>query len=107
MDLSERQLEIIKASGKILMESGIAGLTTKNLAREMHFSESALYRHFKNKEAIVTLLIAYLSENITQRFDTISIQNNHRKKSLKHFLKVSFRISSKIRVSSILFYQTG
>ena len=71
MDLSERQLEIIKASGKILMESGIAGLTTKNLAREMHFSESALYRHFKNKEAIVTLLIAYLSENITQRFDVI------------------------------------
>lgn len=71
MNLSERQLEIIKASGKILMESGIAGLTTKNLAREMHFSESALYRHFKNKEAIVTLLIAYLSENITQRFDAI------------------------------------
>lgn len=71
MDLSERQLEIIKASGEILMESGIAGLTTKNLAREMHFSESALYRHFKNKEAIVTLLIAYLSENITQRFDAI------------------------------------
>jgi|SRR5690606_5023458 len=71
MDLSERQMEIIKASGKILMESGIAGLTTKNLAREMHFSESALYRHFKNKEAIITLLIAYLSENITQRFDAI------------------------------------
>ena len=71
MNLSERQLEIIKASGKILMESGIVGLTTKNLAREMHFSESALYRHFKNKEAIVTLLIAYLSENITQRFDAI------------------------------------
>lgn len=71
MNLSERQLEIIKASGKILMERGIAGLTTKNLAREMHFSESALYRHFKNKEAIVTLLIAYLSENITQRFDAI------------------------------------
>lgn len=71
MNLSERQLEIIKASGKILMESGIAGLTTKNLAREMNFSESALYRHFKNKETIITLLIAYLAENITQRFDAI------------------------------------
>ncbi|MET3733055.1 TetR/AcrR family transcriptional regulator [Moheibacter stercoris] len=71
MNLTERQLEIIKASGKILMESGIAGLTTKNLAREMNFSESALYRHFKNKETIITLLIAYLAENITQRFDAI------------------------------------
>ena len=41
-NITERQLEIIEASGKILMEKGILGLTTKNLAKEMHFSESAL-----------------------------------------------------------------
>ena len=45
-DLSTRQLEIIEVSGKILMQKGILGLTTKNLAQEMKFSESALYRHF-------------------------------------------------------------
>ena len=70
-DLSDRQLEIIEASGRILMEKGIKGLTTKNLAVEMNFSESALYRHFNSKEAIVTLLIRYLSDNITSRFETI------------------------------------
>lgn len=70
-NISDRQLEIIEASGKILMKKGILSLTTKNLAQEMNFSESALYRHFKDKEAIITLLITYLSENITLRFENI------------------------------------
>jgi TetR/AcrR family fatty acid metabolism transcriptional regulator len=70
-ELTDRQVEIIEVSGKILMEKGILGLTTKNLAKEMNFSESALYRHFQDKEAIITHLINYLSENITMRFEAI------------------------------------
>ena len=41
--ISDRQLEIIEAAGKILTASGVSGLTIKNLAREMKFSESAIY----------------------------------------------------------------
>lgn len=70
-NITDRQIEIIEASGKILMEKGILGLTTKNLAQKMNFSESALYRHFKDKEAIISLLISYLSDNITLRFENI------------------------------------
>jgi len=68
---SKRQQEIIESAGKLLMEKGIKGLTTKNLAQEMAFSESALYRHFKNKEDIILLLISFLSDNINSRFNTI------------------------------------
>lgn len=71
LEITERQIEIIEASGKILMDRGITGLTTKSLAQEMNFSESALYRHFKDKEAIISLLIQYLAENINQRFEKI------------------------------------
>ena len=53
------------------MDKGITGLTTKSLAQEIGFSESALYRHFKDKEAIISLLIKYLVENINQRFEQI------------------------------------
>jgi TetR/AcrR family fatty acid metabolism transcriptional regulator len=38
---SKRQQEIIESAGKLLMEKGVKGLTTKNLAHEMGFSESA------------------------------------------------------------------
>ena len=56
-DLSERQFEIITAAGKLLTRSGILGLTIKNLAREMDFSESAIYRHFSSKEEIIISML--------------------------------------------------
>ena len=71
LEITDRQIEIIEASGKILMEKGLQGLTTKNLAQEIGFSESALYRHFKDKEAIISVLIQYLAENINTRFEKI------------------------------------
>lgn len=83
---SKRQQEIIESAGKLLMEKGIKGLTTKNLAIEMEFSESALYRHFKNKEDIILLLIHFLSENINLRFETIlKAENNAEEKFLALF----------------------
>jgi TetR/AcrR family fatty acid metabolism transcriptional regulator len=67
MEIKERQLEIIEAAGEILTESGIAGLTTKNLATKMGFSESALYRHFKGKEEIVLTMLKYLAKDMDDR----------------------------------------
>lgn len=52
MEITPRQLEIIEATGKILTKSGTSGLTIKNLAKEMNFSESAIYRHFASKEIL-------------------------------------------------------
>lgn len=71
-ETSARQIEIIEAAGRLLMTSGIKGLTTKNLAQEMGFSESALYRHFKNKEDIIVLLIGHLESNIKDRLREVN-----------------------------------
>lgn len=68
MEISERQLEIIEAAGKILTASGVHGLTIKNLAKEMNFSESALYRHFTSKEEIIVAMLEYLAENMDERY---------------------------------------
>ena len=67
MEIKKRQLEIIKAAGEILTESGLAGLTTKNLAVRMDFAESALYRHFKSKEDIVVTMLQYLAADMDKR----------------------------------------
>jgi len=66
--ISNRQLEIIEAAGRILCTAGVGALTTKNLAAEMHFSESALYRHFKNKEEIVISLLEHIAEELDNRY---------------------------------------
>ncbi len=70
--LTERQIEIVEAAGKILTKVGISGLTTKNLAKEMQFSESALYRHFENKESIILGLLQYLAWHMEQRLSNLA-----------------------------------
>lgn len=66
--ISDRQLEIIKAAGKILTTSGVSGLTIKNLAKEMKFSESAIYRHFTSKEEIIISLLEFLAKSMDERY---------------------------------------
>ena len=66
--ISERQFEIIEAAGKILTTSGVSGLTIKNLAKEMKFSESAIYRHFTSKEEIIIALLDYLAKSMDERY---------------------------------------
>lgn len=74
--ISDRQLEIIEAAGKILTASGISGLTIKNLAKEMKFSESAIYRHFTSKEEIIIALLDYLAQSMDERY-TNAISSEH------------------------------
>lgn len=76
MDITPRQLEIIEAAGKILTSSGVSGLTIKNLAKEMHFSESAIYRHFNSKEEIIIAMLDYLAEIIDERLQNSILTND-------------------------------
>ena len=78
--LTGRQFEIIEAAGNILTTSGISRLTTKNLAKAMNFSESAIYRHFSSKEKIIIALLEYLASDMDERFsialkDRLTIEN--------------------------------
>ena len=63
MELKTRQLEIIEAAGRLLTKGGVNSLTIKNIAKEMNFSEGAVYRHFQSKEEITVAL--YGIENPT------------------------------------------
>ena len=67
MEIKERQLDIIEAAGTLLTRSGVGGLTIKNLASEMEFSESALYRHFTSKEEIIISMLQYLASKREER----------------------------------------
>lgn len=65
--MTNRQYEIIQAAGIVLTRSGISGLTIKNIAHQMDFSESAIYRHFTSKEKIVVAMLEYLAVNMEER----------------------------------------
>lgn len=69
--VSERQLEIIEAAGKILTSDGVSGLTIKNLARQMGFTEAAVYRHFTSKEEIIVSMLRYLADSMDERYGSL------------------------------------
>jgi|TARA_R110000737_G_scaffold268624_2_gene276032 TetR/AcrR family fatty acid metabolism transcriptional regulator len=66
--ITDKQLKIIEAAGKILSVGGIGGLTTKNLGKEMQSSESAIYRHFASKEDIIVGMLNYLAESLDEKY---------------------------------------
>jgi len=94
MDIKPRQLEIIEATSKILTTSGINGMTIKNLAKEMNFSESAIYRHFSSKEEIILSMLNYLSENIDERLLSIPKTRNP-EENFRAMFQEQFRFFSK------------
>ena len=53
---SERRSEILNKSLEIISEKGFYNLTIRNIAAEINISEAAVYRHFKNKKEIVSML---------------------------------------------------
>ncbi|SMD46020.1 transcriptional regulator, TetR family [Aquiflexum balticum DSM 16537] len=95
MEISERQLEIIETAGRILSVSGLSGLTTKNLAKEIGFSEAALYRHFPSKEDIILGLLDYLRTNMDERLEKVFIPHADPKENLIALFESQFSFFSK------------
>ncbi len=67
-ELSDRQKEIIDVSLDLIAENGIQGLTIKNLAKKIGFSESAIYRHYENKIQILVAILNFFKENTERLF---------------------------------------
>ena len=66
--MSDRQKEIVEVSLQLISEEGIQGLTIKNLAKKIGFSESAIYRHFESKTEILLALLDFFKEITTDLF---------------------------------------
>lgn len=93
--ISDRQIEIIEAAGKILTRSGISGLTIKNLAKEMQFSESAIYRHFTSKEEIIVAMLEYLAHDMDMRYMQVTDSDHDALQKFKMIFENQFSFFEK------------
>ncbi|NHZ84796.1 MAG: TetR family transcriptional regulator [Planctomycetia bacterium] len=62
-NFTDRQQQIIQASLDIIANSGIHGLTIKNISKKVGISEPAIYRHFESKTDILLGIIAKMKES--------------------------------------------
>ncbi len=108
MKFTNRQLDIIQAATKLIGEKGIQNLTTKNLAAEIGFSEAALYRHFKNKNVIISSILEYYKDEIKDVMFGIIQDSTTGILKLEKIIEFLFnRFSSNPAIIMIVFAETS
>lgn len=92
MELTVRQLEIIKAACNRIDEHGIQELTTKNLAADLGVSEAALYRHFKSKNEILIALMDFFFDQLKPDVERVLAEKVSPVQRVKDFMMVPFHL---------------
>lgn len=85
-DTKTRQAEIVGMAVAIIGEMGVSGLTTARLAKRLGMSEPNLYRHFSNKEAILSAVIDDIGAVIMDKAMSISVQSISPEEKLKNIM---------------------
>jgi len=63
----ERRLEIANAAIKIIGEKGLRKFTTAQIAEEVGIKDGTIFRHFKNKREILSVVIDRIEEMLVAR----------------------------------------
>jgi len=93
---SKTKEKILKTALKLFSAKGYKATTVRDIAGAMGVKQSALYNHFKNKEAILETLISDLTSSaIVTLFDNKESQTLHRQgKSLLMSIASTFKLLS-------------
>src|SRR3990172_6519358 len=78
--------EVVRASLKVIGKSGVSGLTTAAIAREVGMSEANLYRHFRNKNDILLAAISVLKGMIRSNFERALVDAKTPLETLSRFV---------------------
>lgn len=64
-----RRQEIVQSALQLMLEEGVKGITTKNLACRNNITEGAIYRHFKDKRSIILGMIETMESTLAEVID--------------------------------------
>lgn len=72
-----RKQQITDAARKLIIKKGSEHVTVRNIAKEVKFSEAAIYRHFKSKRDILLLLASQITDNLLQDIDNAEMDTGN------------------------------
>ncbi len=59
-----RQKQIVDAARKVIIKYGSEHVTVRRIAKEVGFTEGAIYRHFKSKRDILSLMADHIEDSL-------------------------------------------
>jgi len=84
--MSVRQQKIVDAARKIISSKGIEKLTVREIANELKVTDGALYRHFRSKKEIISLLIDNIEITLLAVIDEAAKKLNDPMQNIKEIL---------------------
>lgn len=66
-----RRTQIAEAALRIIARQGVRALTTSAIAQEVGISEANLYRHFRNKDEILSEMVDMIGEGLRKNFESV------------------------------------
>lgn len=103
-NFTNRQEQIIQASLEIIANTGIHGLTIKNISKKVGISEPAIYRHFDCKTDILMGVISKVKE--TSGVDLFSIEDKELTTIqiiMKAFITRAHRFTNNPSIAAVIF----
>lgn len=78
-----------------MISEGIQSLTIKNISKKNRISEPAIYRHFKNKRAILVALIDNFGQHLMETIDKPIRHKKNQLDRLKEIMKTHMVLTEK------------
>ena len=82
-----RQRQIVNAARKVIIKYGSEHVTVKRIAKEVGVSEGAIYRHFKSKRDILSLLIDDIENTLLPETELSSTGGPYTPETLEIIIK--------------------
>ena len=95
-----RQREIIIAAREVIFSKGIEKLTVREIAKELKITNGALYRHFKSKYEIMSLLIDDIEENLLYAIEEAAKKSNDPLQKLENIFLSHLSYSEQMKGTS-------
>lgn len=82
-----RRKQIIDTARKLIIKKGSENLTIRGIAQEIGFTESAIYRHFRSKLEILSLLVNDIMDSLLDGAESITVHNSNSLETVDSILK--------------------
>ncbi len=86
-----RRDQVVAATLKLIGKQGMAGFATASLPREAGMSEANLYRHFKDKQEILSETITRIGQGLSSNVDMVLQSSTDPMDRLRKIFKLHLR----------------
>ncbi|MEK9602988.1 MAG: helix-turn-helix domain-containing protein [Flavobacteriaceae bacterium] len=90
--MTEKQKEILKSALKLIAKQGYEATSTRSIAQEAGVSEGLIFRHFQNKEGLLTSILKDGQQKLEKMIQPIE-SLTHPKVILKHIISLPFNLA--------------